>query len=50
MDVWIKIQLINVLILMISEGMLLKNTLKPSTLEGNFSISYFLQGRLKMDI
>ena len=35
---------------MISEVMLLKNTLKSVTLEADFSISYFSQGEFQMDI
>ena len=40
----IKIQLINVVILMILEGTLLMNPLKTLTLEPDFSILYFFKG------
>ena len=37
-------------ILMISEGMLLKNTLKPLPLEADISILYLSKGEFQMDI
>ena len=45
----IKIQHINVVILM-SSGVLFKNTLKLLTLEVNFSILYFSKGEFQIDI
>ena len=36
--------------LMISEGMLHKNTLKSLTLDANFPISYFLKNEFQKDI